>query len=284
MISFNCNNGCTEKTYEIQLKEIMKADWSNLPSELWNVVGQKLDLGADRIRFRSVSPSLRSSLCFPKPPWLVLSEFHQQEEQEIVEEEDRQEVLEKEQDDELVVLGDDRVHEKCLSSPFCRAIVDIGQQIPYQFNLPEAYRQRFIGSTGTWLITVNTHKTIHLLNPFSRFQFQLPSLSTFEPQPLSKTSPQLLRNIFILKAIISTPPSLSSTGDCIAMAIYHGQRRVAVARPGDASWITFQTPYVVIEDMIFYRGQFYLINYRCLLICLSLKSSELNSNLMKSYI
>ncbi|PIA24799.1 hypothetical protein AQUCO_26700001v1 [Aquilegia coerulea] len=110
---------------------------------------------------------------------------------------------------------------------------------------------RFVGSPGNWLIAIDLSDEIHILNPFSRVQFHLPSVSKFE----NVVNQNINRNCIVHKVILSSTPLI--TKDCIAMAIHHHKRLVAIARPGDPSWITIQTPYY-IDDVIFFKNQFYV--------------------------
>ncbi|PIA56629.1 hypothetical protein AQUCO_00700765v1 [Aquilegia coerulea] len=62
-------------------------------------------------------------------------------------------------------------------------------------------------------------------------------------------------NFLVKKAIISSSPSLSTeTSSCIVMVIYHFTKRLAFARP-------VKTPVSLIVDIIFFRNQFYAINF-----------------------
>ncbi|PIA56631.1 hypothetical protein AQUCO_00700767v1 [Aquilegia coerulea] len=137
------------------------------------------------------------------------------------------------------------------------------QQVVYEIELPEARLHRCVGSKGNWLITIDNFAIIHLLNPFSRVQFHLPPQSTFEYGiDADDKTPEFYRDGLLKKAIISSTPSSESSccKDCVVMAIHYFMRKVAFARPGDASWTTLQLPQDLIDDIIFYKNKFYAVN------------------------
>ncbi|PIA56571.1 hypothetical protein AQUCO_00700724v1 [Aquilegia coerulea] len=130
-----------------------------------------------------------------------------------------------------------------------RGFVVVGEQHIQKLELPEVHDTYCIGSSGTWLIIVDIEKKIHLLNPFSRVQIDLPSLTTLENDYWER---------FVTKVIISSTPT--SSADCIAMAIHLSSNNLAIARPGDEFWTTVETPLYWIDDIIFYQEQFYTVN------------------------
>ncbi|PIA56626.1 hypothetical protein AQUCO_00700762v1 [Aquilegia coerulea] len=225
--------------------------WSELPYDLLYLIGKKLDIVADRCRFRSVCKSWRCSLPpFAQPPWLMLSEPSQSE---------------------------GRFNPVSPSSPPpLRGFVGIGggggeqQQVVHEIELPEAHQMKCVGSTGTWLITIDLYKGIHLLNPFSRVQIHLPSQSTFEygldifPLRDEDVAPEIHRDCLVDKVILSsTPEFISTSKDCIAMAIHRHGKKLAIARPGDVSWTTVETPKDhYAADIIFFKEQFYVVTIR----------------------
>ncbi|KAF9600218.1 hypothetical protein IFM89_005042 [Coptis chinensis] len=215
------------------------ADWSQVPNDCIPLIGTKLKVAADIFSFRGVCKLWRNFLPFPQPPWLVLAE-----------EKDK------------------------LKSPLCHGFVGLGEQHVYELDLPEVHQARCVGSTGTWLITVDNNRMIRLLNPFSRTQIVLPSQSTFEhgmPYPDNEFTPEEHRDWLVRKLVISSPPLSSTSGssrDCIVMAIHHNHGRLAIARPGDASWTTVETPELLAQDIVFYKGQFHTVNlYGAVMVC-----------------
>ncbi|PIA56575.1 hypothetical protein AQUCO_00700725v1 [Aquilegia coerulea] len=199
-------------------------DWSKLPIELWSLIGNKLDAAADCVRFRAVSKSWRSLLPFCQPPWLMLAESK-------------------------LTLHQQLLEETVKPCPY-RAFVVVGEQHIHLLELPEVQDSSCIGSSGTWLIIIDLEKRMHLLNPFSRVQIDLPSLTKL---------------LWKAKVIISSTPSSS---DCIAIVIQSYSNKLAIARPGDAFWTTVETPLDWIQDIIFYRNQFYVLsNKGMVMVC-----------------
>ncbi|KAF5194189.1 Ubiquitin-protein ligase protein [Thalictrum thalictroides] len=145
------------------------------------------------------------------------------------------------------------------------------QQIVYNIELPEAHQRRCVGSTGNWLITTDLCKRIHLLNPFTRAQFDLPPQTKFKFRigPYEGATPEQHRDTFLRKLVVSSTASLSksnsgsgTSNDCIVMAIHHYWKKLAIARPGDRYWASVYTPKNYFEDIIFYKEQFYAVNHR----------------------
>ncbi|PIA56627.1 hypothetical protein AQUCO_00700763v1 [Aquilegia coerulea] len=236
--------------------------WSELPNDLLCLIGKKLDIVADRCRFRSVCKSWRFSLCpFPQPPWLMLSESQL----ELLQPSETNKRDEEKEDNK-----EEEEEYNYNSRPPLRGFVGIGggeqqQQVIYEIELPEAHQMRCVGSTGNWLITVGKSSMIHLLNPISRVQIDLPNQSTFEygfeyGSDDEGLTPEWHRDGLLRKIILSSTPSSSSCKDYIVMAIHHPKRKLAIARPGDASWTTVETPVNLIEDIIFFKNQFYAVN------------------------
>ncbi|PIA56614.1 hypothetical protein AQUCO_00700753v1 [Aquilegia coerulea] len=225
------------------------ATWSELPEDMLCIIGKKLDVVADQCRFRSVCKSWNCCLPpFAQPPWLMLSEPPQLE----------------------------NLNEASPSPPPLRGFVGMGccggeqQQMVYEIELPEAHQRRCVGSTGNWLITIDLYKKVHLLNPFTRIQIDLPPQTRlkFKIPRNAVATPEQHRDVLLRKLVVSSTSSLSksnsggSSKDCIVMAIHHHWRKLAIARPGDRYWATVYTPKNLFEDIIFYKEQFYAVNHR----------------------
>ncbi|PIA46530.1 hypothetical protein AQUCO_01500225v1 [Aquilegia coerulea] len=247
----------------------MYFSWSQLPNDIWLLISKKLDVEIDRCSFRLVSKSFRSYLPpLPQPPWLLLSEKHQQP---------LLETSESDEEGEVNVVNEE--NHKPSPPPPLRGLVGIGggggggEHVgDYEIDFPEAHQMRCIGSTGNWLITVDKFDGIYLLNLFSRVQIDLPSQSTFKYNflPDEDVTPEQHRDLLLKKVIMSSTPSSSTSTnkDCIVMAIHHYLHKLAIARPGDTSWTTVDTPYHHFEDIIFYKEQFYGVNiYGMVMVC-----------------
>ncbi|KAF5195181.1 hypothetical protein FRX31_015230 [Thalictrum thalictroides] len=249
--------------------------WSQLPNDVWSLIGNKLDVETDRCCFRLVSKSFNSSLpAFPQPPWLLLSESQFQQQQPLLSSSSSEEK------EEVKIVNEENHQQLSPPPPPLRGIVGIGgygehKDLVYEIELPEAHQMRCTGSTGNWLITVDKTDGIHLLNPFSRVQIDLPLQSTFKygfdpDEDDFHVTPEQHRDNLLRKVIISSTSSLSNSNnkDCIIMAIHHYLKKLAIARPGDTSWTTVDTPYHFFEDVIFYKEQFYGVNhYGMVMVC-----------------
>ncbi|PIA45712.1 hypothetical protein AQUCO_01600150v1 [Aquilegia coerulea] len=140
----------------------------------------------------------------------------------------------------------------------------------YELHLPELYQRRCVGSTGNWLITVNTELEINIFNPFSRTQFHLPSQSTLPDQYLFEFSDgeddeftqEDYTGRFLTKVVLSSPSAYinSKLDDVVAIACYGTKKRLAIARPGDESWTTIKSADILVDDVIFFKDRFYFVN------------------------
>ncbi|OAY74121.1 putative F-box protein [Ananas comosus] len=120
---------------------------------------------------------------------------------------------------------------------------------------------------------------MHILNPISRIRIPLPSQSTLLLPPEDHTFPEELiaqnqqRTVreryqsFITKVVLSCSP-VKKGSDCVALAIYGwSDNKLAYARPGDAAWTIlswdwrqFTYKWGPLEDAVYYKGQFYVVN------------------------
>ncbi|KAL5720037.1 hypothetical protein ACHQM5_012748 [Ranunculus cassubicifolius] len=147
-----------------------------------------------------------------------------------------------------------------------RGFVGLGEQLVYNFDLPEAREKRFLGSSGTWLITIDYDGVINLLNPFSRVQCSLPPQSTcYDCEDKHHYNGRQARDILTHKVVLFSSPLV---GDSIAIAIAGHGRKLSIARIGDASWIGCPTPEYLLDDVVFYKEQIYVINvYGVVMVC-----------------
>ncbi|PIA56590.1 hypothetical protein AQUCO_00700734v1 [Aquilegia coerulea] len=252
------------------------AVWSQLPDDLLSFIGMKLDILADRCRFRSVCKSWRCCLPpFAQPPLLMLS-LEQQPPPESTEEYDEKYEYEGDDDDDEEEKEKNKKEDNSDGNPPLplRGFVGIGganeHDVVYKIELPEAHLRRCVGSTGNWIITIDKSGLIYLLNPFSRVQINLPRQSKFEYKFIkgSYVTPEIRRDSFTKKIILSSAGSSESNSGsinkkkCIAMAIHHWKQKLAIARPDDASWTTVHTPGTTsFVDIIFYKEHFYAVSF-----------------------
>ncbi|KAF6146100.1 hypothetical protein GIB67_033459 [Kingdonia uniflora] len=218
------------------------ANWAELPPELIGLVLKRLIAHDvyDYLSFRAVCHPWRSvasekhnyagvSVC--KIPWLMMAE--------------------KENSD-------------------VRSFYSLSNNKFYNIHLPEARGRRCWGSPDGWLITLGIDREMHLLNPLTHVQIRLPSQTTFGDQYPEKSSftSEVVREIFIRKAIQLSTPTSTTNGNCIVIAIYSQWGKLAIAKPTDKTWTTLESPFAHYYDVISFKDQVYAIDsYGILRIC-----------------
>ncbi|KAF6141778.1 hypothetical protein GIB67_027956 [Kingdonia uniflora] len=134
---------------------------------------------------------------------------------------------------------------------------DTQQQEKTVLELPHDYY--CCGSTGRWLVYTDDKYDMHLYNPFSGANFQLPSATTLLPplQAFRKFSKYYVEN-----AVLSSNPT-TSPSDTIVLIIYlGGPSRLAFCRLGDKAWTTIESPghHSWYTGITYHKGQFYIVN------------------------
>jgi hypothetical protein len=128
---------------------------------------------------------------------------------------------------------------------------------PYTFTLPDPpiCSRYLIGSAYGWVVTADERSELHLVNPITRDQIALPSVTTKpiydsngaihmykysrytgthgELDPPSVLRLDKLRDYIFLKAFLSSDPS---TGNYIVVLIHHPYCQISFARGGDEHW------------------------------------------------
>lgn len=124
----------------------------------------------------------------------------------------------------------------------------------FEIQLPVIRGKRCWGSLHGWLVTIGKDVDMHLLNPFSRVQIPLPPL--VNSPNLNKVFLFLSQFIegFVHKAVLSASPYSS---DCVIMAIYSVDGRLALTRPGFVVWSPVDYVTEPIVDIIYYNCQFF---------------------------
>ncbi|ONK66526.1 uncharacterized protein A4U43_C06F9110 [Asparagus officinalis] len=137
-----------------------------------------------------------------------------------------------------------------------------------EFIVPEIRNKWIVGSSYGWLFTVDIHgRDIQLLNPLTRAQVNLPSLDAFQHPDGGFTSGEFNDFGFVEKAVILSDPSnkgrnLEGNDDCIlAVAIISNLRVLSFCRIGDDKWTNAEGSLTHLQDVIYYEGQIYGINY-----------------------
>ncbi|KAL3534657.1 hypothetical protein ACH5RR_003118 [Cinchona calisaya] len=123
------------------------ADWSQIPYDIVQMIGVRLDAVEDFLAFSAVCRSWRSIYSTrkwtpgPQVPWLMLSDNENSNR---------------------------------------RSFFSLYREKVYELELPEAHGRRCWGSNDGWLVTIGSDLEIHLLNAFTRVRMRLPAPSTFK--------------------------------------------------------------------------------------------------------
>ncbi|KAF6169645.1 hypothetical protein GIB67_004037 [Kingdonia uniflora] len=220
----------------------MTRNWSQLPQELIGEIAKRIIYINDFYTFGSVCQSWRYITKHKyyysgvrELPWLMLSETSE----------------------------DNNV----------RSFFSLSTNKVFSFQLPEAKGRQCFGSPLGWVTTLGLDHKIHLLNPLTRIQIQLPSLDTFQDPLLQCGRGDFyLCQLFIKKFIFASTQN-NNSGGLIVFAIYSNTRKLAMARPGDEAWTTLGDHHG-ISDAIYYEGQIYAITTAAILRIYDISSSK----------
>ncbi|KAF5204882.1 F-box protein skip23 [Thalictrum thalictroides] len=218
--------------------------WSDLPSELLDLIAQNLRNYVDYVRLRAVCPSWHSNL--PKKPnhlltqlpWLLLPHY----------------------DNNII------------SETHC-SFFNLADNQTYRLELPEVLGNGKVcwGSPHGWLVILNQEgPLLSLLNPLTREEIRLPSLFFF-PETILRDdlagivipwdSIGYLRNSKIVKALLFGNPS-ETTDYVVIVIMTGGPCSLAFFRAGAVAWTLFMdTRKISFLDVVLFRGQFYAVDY-----------------------
>ncbi|CAK9180366.1 unnamed protein product [Ilex paraguariensis] len=124
----------------------------------------------------------------------------------------------------------------------------------------DAQGKRICGSSGGWLIIVGNNFEIFMLNPLTRAQIQLPSVSSFLDQ--ADASMQVLdkaSTVLIHKAILVSNPDGNLEGYSV-MVIYGDSRKLGFHKEGDHSWTSLQDAGSFYDDAVLCDKVLYAVN------------------------
>ncbi|XP_043708546.1 F-box protein SKIP23-like [Telopea speciosissima] len=218
-----------------------KADWSQLPKDLFDSILERLSSPLDHIRVSCVCNPWRSMA--PKfHCWLILPCNYY---------------------DNSIRNGEEAVGFLGLvnlSDPNCEV---------HKLRLAEASGRLVHGSSAGWLVTLKPQGDIHLLHPFTRAHIQLPQLTLEAFPDLPSTFEGSKRRIHIDKAIVglsSNGASASSSSfetDGVVMVMCLKPKKLAFYRLGkDQNWSSFEGYSGSYKDIAFYKDQLYGIRNR----------------------
>ncbi|XP_059654033.1 F-box protein At2g17036-like [Cornus florida] len=158
-----------------------------------------------------------------------------------------------------------------------RSLYSITHNKLYDFQLRVPYIKRLSGSSHGWLFTVEDSLAVTLMNPFSGATIELPPITEIDP-PLPEYDDGTPHEVEfeVRRAIMSADPA-SSPNDYIVTIIYSGCSHLAFIRAGDEAWTYIDKKrFLSIEDVIYYNGQIFAIDYqsRVLMIDVNRKDGE----------
>ncbi|PIA27254.1 hypothetical protein AQUCO_08200046v1 [Aquilegia coerulea] len=217
--------------------------WSNLPNELLDLISQNLTNYVDYVRLRAVCPTWRSNL--PKKPnhlvtqlpWLLLPHYDN----------------------------------NTICETHC-SFFNLADNKTYRLELPEVLGDGMIcwGSPHGWLVIMKQEgPLLSLLNPLTREEIQLPSLFFFPETSLREDlagvvipwdSIGYLGKSKIVKALLFGNPCES---DYVVIVIMTGGPcSLAFFQVGAVAWTLFMDTYkMCFLDVVFFKGQFYAVDY-----------------------
>ncbi|KAM7524027.1 hypothetical protein LguiA_013929 [Lonicera macranthoides] len=232
--------------------------WSELPRELLDEIEDLLLLYVDKVRVRAVCTSWNSHLSkmpnhqVRRLPWLLQS-FEN-------------------------------------ATEASHGLFDLSDKKFYKLDLPEAQGKLYKGCSYGWLATIGDNMPIgrcissnspdiHLINPLTRAQIQLPPRYTFADvtgyiadrvgeeyailQPRSMALPvsyyasaELVNSVWMRKVVLSSAPS---NEDCLVVAIYGEHGDLAWCKCNDKEWKSLHWV-AEYNDIIFYNGKLHALN------------------------
>ncbi|XP_074374740.1 putative F-box protein At5g55150 [Apium graveolens] len=238
-------------------------NWDELPSELLELIANKLSSCEDIVRFSAVSKSWKSVLSGlsedekpvlpPESPILFLAE-------QVAEggalscdfNDEYEEGLEEDGGDGLV--GTTRGLYRLATGKTCN------------IELPEASGKLILGTNKGWLLTLGIDLEINLLHPLSRKQIQLPPIGAFPRHNFSlpeKDFDMFIRKVAMSSKIQSNKNLVTGSGtyspNPLVMTIYGEGDYLGFARLGDKVWTNIEILFS-IQDIAYYNGKFYAVN------------------------
>lgn len=148
-----------------------------------------------------------------------------------------------------------------------REFYSVSKNTTFKVKLPETHNKRCFASKG-WLITISRDLSVHLVDPLSRAQIQLPSLKSslhFLDRPYYEATNTSDYNsfYFVNRVIVSSPTQSNSR---IVMIIYGFYNALAFYELGgdestNAKWTKVKCRLAPYMDVMHYKeGLFYAIN------------------------
>ncbi|XP_042493467.1 putative F-box protein At5g55150 [Macadamia integrifolia] len=202
-------------------------DWSQLLSELLELILDQLTCLSDHLRLASVCSSWRSITISNRCSHRLLPFL-------------------------MLPPGD--------NSTETRPFFNLSSCKISELHIPNIHQKWCCGSSHGWLVTVDESiGEIQLFNPVSGGSIVLPSLSTFS-YPQHNFEPEFSSNKhYIHKAILSSNPH--RTSNYVVVAIVTNTKMLAYWKPGADRWTTIRSKkWVHFEDFIYHKGLLYAVS------------------------
>ncbi|KAF6144487.1 hypothetical protein GIB67_035348, partial [Kingdonia uniflora] len=235
----------------------MERDWSNLPSELLQLICRKVVLLPDHFGF--------SAVCSPWKAIAVENRCHLPHQQLLG----------------LMIRG---TNDK--NRIFLCPKQGYGETQEKQVVLPVPHEYHCCGSTRGWLVYIDIDLNMYIFNPFSGSKFHLPFAKTI----LGENCFRFIKPHYLQKAILSSNPP-TPTSDTLVLVMYYRKRSgggfsfsLAFCRYGDKAWTPIISPCESRSylDAIYHKGEFYALYNPEGLIFLILRTNTFGHNSERS--
>ncbi|KAJ3705903.1 hypothetical protein LUZ61_009608 [Rhynchospora tenuis] len=164
-----------------------------------------------------------------------------------------------------LVLGDDKETRN-------RKFYSLSEAKHYSLDIPELDGRYIRGSSHGWLFAIDLKITGILINPFTRECYELPPFPDFNEYTYTNVTTlydcepwtfEEMQTIIVWKAILSHDPKERS--DFIAMILIGEKHKPAFWRPGDSSWTVIHGLNCSMDDILYFKGNFYVVAANSLL-------------------
>ncbi|KAJ3690390.1 hypothetical protein LUZ61_019554 [Rhynchospora tenuis] len=145
-----------------------------------------------------------------------------------------------------------------------RKFYSLSEAKHYSLDIPELHGRYICGSSHGWLFAIDLKLTGILINPFTRECYELPPFPPWDHEYPNVTTLieigytfEKLQTLYVYKAILSHDPKEKS--DFTAMIMFGVKNEPAFWRPGDSSWTVIDGLDYSMDDILYYKGNFYLV-------------------------
>ncbi|KAJ3691893.1 hypothetical protein LUZ61_000014 [Rhynchospora tenuis] len=151
-----------------------------------------------------------------------------------------------------------------------RKFYSLSEAKHYSLDIPELHGRYIYGSSHGWLFAIDLKLTGILINPFTRKCYELPPFPVWDEYNATTLIEfgcytfEEMQTLLVYKAILSHDPKEKS--DFTAMIMFGVKNEPAFWRPGDSSWTVIDGLGYSMDDILYYKGNLYLVA-ACNLLC-----------------